>query len=579
MRIPKLPKLSDIRRPIQSQHIYTVCRIVPGFILPSALLITVSDEGRGVTAAIACSLGAFCIGLADVPAPLRHKHRQMLGTVLVLTLSSLLGLVALQNRLAEWAVILVVSLGAGLATAYGPLATSMGVCALLGIDLVFGQQGMGVSNWSYLGWLIAGGIWYTYFSLGFCWLLRDQIAHRALADCLFANADYLLARSRHVAPAAKLDAVRRQILEAQGAVMDAQLVARHVVLGSLAHIRENRYNASQCQLFNLLTDAADLQDCALAAQASVDALHALPGHWIALTALRGVEERIASVLPHVAEAIVTRKSFKMDFDAKAQLEAIARETTLSREQSRQDWMLLDAALAEMNGFVTTMAKLIADLDSNAVSTEIEIDVAITKYYRRSPPSSWWKTLSESHSAPRYALRLALAMMLGLAIAERIGGHGTWVMLTVAVVMTPSFGATSAQQAAPRRHRARLCCRAAAGMGIGQLQRDTDRAHHRRLHHLLCAGPPPDVSRKRLLRHDCRLGALSLSQSRLVDDRTARGRYGTRHVDRRIGGLSVSVLGVSAARGQRSRGPACLPPICKGRSGTRNRHLRLPAGPP
>ena len=52
-------------------------------------------------------------------------------------------------------------------------------------------------------------------------------------------------------------------------------------------------------------------------------------------------------------------------------------------------------------------------------------------------------LSPASPAFRYAARLALAMMAGGVVALSLGyeGHGNWVMLTIAVILRPSYGLT------------------------------------------------------------------------------------------------------------------------------------------
>lgn len=435
---------STLKKFLYSQQAYTALRMTLGTVLPGVMLILIFNQSQ---AGIACALGAFCTSLVDVPAALWRKHRHMLLGTLIIGTVSLLGILALQHPVALWSVLLVVCFIAGLAAAYGTLSTAMGIAAMVAIVTLLAQRGAEVDLWAYLTWLMAGGLWYTYFCLTMCRLFQHQMARRALAECLFATADYLNARSQFYMPAIPLEQCYRSMIAAQVTVIETQQAARDLVLNNLFVGQKGPCEPQRIRLFNVLTDIIDMHDSVLAMQVDFESLRNDFVKTDALDFMRDLLRKSARELARVAEAVVTGNPLTHRFNAKAELRALEYELQLA--QGIETASALKAVYTRGKTIATMMEKLIQDLQSTTNTTDVSLDVIKQKYYQTSLPKPIIWSSPTLKLALRFALRLTTAIALGMAISEYAGGHSIWIVVTIMVVLRPGFGLTQ------RRNKHRL----------------------------------------------------------------------------------------------------------------------------
>ena len=425
--------LGDLKKFLYSQQAYSGFRMTLGTILPGVVLMVffnMSIQG------ISCALGAFCICLIDVPAPVWRKHRHMLFGTLTIAVASALTMFSMQHVVVLWVVLLSVCFVAGLAAAYGQVPTAIGIASMLAVAMMLSQRNSGLDSWSFLSWLVLGGAWYTYYCLLMCRLFQQQMARRSLADCMFATADYLNARSRCYTPDIPLDKCYRDMIGTQALVIDAQQEARNLVLANM-FVGRRMVVAPKCiRLFNIMTDIIDMHDSVLAMQVDFEALRNDFKHTDAHVFMRDLLRKTAQELSRVAEAVVTSAPILFRFSVKAELRALEFEVQLAKGTPVQS--ALDLAYKRGRTIATMMEKLILDLNSITNTTELSLEVIEKKYFQ---PASTWNGLQWSSPALRYALRLTLAVAAGMSVSEFIGGHSIWIVITIMVVLRPGFGLT------------------------------------------------------------------------------------------------------------------------------------------
>jgi len=428
--------LSSFKKFIYSQQAWSGFRMGFGTVLPGVILIVFFNlPVQGVS----CALGAFCICLVDVPAPLWRKHRHMLIGTLCIGVVSALTLLVLHHPLLLWVVLLSVCFMAGLAAAYGLLATAMGIAAMLAMATMLSQRSGDVDLWSYLTWLVIGGIWYTYFCLFICRVFQQQMARRALADCMFATADYLDARSQCYTPEIPLEKCYRNMIKTQVTVIDAQQEARSLVLANMFVGRRMAVDPERIRLFNIMTDIIDMHDSVLAMQVDFESLRINFAHTDAHDFMRDLLGKTARELCRVAEAVVTGAPLLFRFNVKAELRALEYEVELVKGTAVES--TLQFAYARGRTISEMMNKLIHDLNSTTNTSVVPLDAIEKKYFL--PASNWdkFQWSQWSWSGMRYALRLTIAVAVGMAVSDMVGGHSIWIVITVMVVLRPGFGLT------------------------------------------------------------------------------------------------------------------------------------------
>jgi len=425
----------NLKKFLYSQQAFTALRMTLGTMLPGIVIMLLFNQP---VTGISCALGAFCTSMVDVPAPLWRKHRHMLLGTLVVGVVSLLGIVSFQHPVALWSVLLVVCFISGLAVAYGPLATAMGITAMMAVVMALAQHSANVDLWAYLIWLIAGGLWYTYFCLAMCRLFQHQMARRALAECLYATSAYLTARSQFYMPEIPLEQCQRTMMTTQVAVIDAQQAARDLVLNNLFVGKNTADDPQRIRLFNILTDIIDMHDSVLAMQVNFDTLRNDFVQTDALDFMRDLLRKTAHELARVAEAVVTGHALIHRFNVKAELRALEYEVELAHSINAVS--ILKAAYSRGRTISAMMGKIINDLQSTTNTSNLSLEVIRQKHYLPSHKLNRGLLLW-SLPAFRFALRLTMAIALGMAISEFLGGYSIWIVITIMVVLRPGFGLT------------------------------------------------------------------------------------------------------------------------------------------
>jgi uncharacterized membrane protein YccC len=325
---------------------------------------------------------------------------------------------------------------AGLAAGYGLVSTAMGIAAMLAVAMMLSQRSASLDLWSFLTWLVLGGLWYTYSCLLTCRLFQQQMARRSLADCMFATADYLKARSQCYIAEIPLEKCYRDMIKTQVVVIDAQQEARSLVLANMFVGRRLVVEPKRIRLFNIMTDIIDMHDSVLAMQVNFESLRNEFKHTDADDFMRDLLRKSAQELALVAEAVVTGAPILFHFSVKAELRALEYEVQLAKGTPVES--LLDLAYKRGRTIAGMMEKLIQDLNSTVNTSELSLEVIEKKYFQ---PASTWKGLQWSLPGLRYALRLTMAIALGMAVSDFIGGHSIWIVITIMVVLRPGFGLT------------------------------------------------------------------------------------------------------------------------------------------
>jgi uncharacterized membrane protein YccC len=443
-----MPPSHAVRQFLYSQHAFTAFRTLLGVVLPALFVLA---RGGQVDVAIGLSLGAFCVSLVDAPEPTWRKPLRMLAATLVLGATAAVIALVPPHSPTAWPVLLAIAFCSGLGVAYGVPGTLLGLCALLGMDLMLAQRDAGGGLWNLVRWMMCGGLWYTAFSTAACAFFPQQIARRALGESLTAAALHLRRRADCFISGTPVEECLRRLADAQSAVIDAQQMARDVVLGTVAASR--RVSRRQARLFNVLTGAIDIHDASLALHGDFAALRAeyadSDAGRLVCDAVRAAAQQAENLVPRLVLG-KTAAYHRTRIDREP-LHALQREIH-ALQACGKDPAPLMAFHAQLAALADTLDRLWRNLDpavdpdaardttAAGGSLQADIDTAVRVFRGRRKWLAPWRAVAATPSALRYALRLTLAIALGVLAAHWIGGHGAWVILTIIVVMSPSFGA-------------------------------------------------------------------------------------------------------------------------------------------
>lgn len=423
---------------IYGQQLFWTLRITLGTCIPALwLMVSMQMPVQGMAAGI----GALSVGILDLPGTLRVKHREMLVCALSITLAGGLTAWSLQYGDMVWLAVLAISAVGAYAMNFGMKSAMIGLNCVIVMAMAQSLNGAPVQVMhAYLAGLALGAVWYVYFSLLICSLLRHQMQRRALADGLFVTAKHFRARAACYDIEVALDQARANLLHSQNLLQMAQTQARDLILAELAKHAQNSLDRQQIRLFNLFADMIELYDVVTAAHTDFSRIRSQPCAEF-LQLLRAMLIHSGSLLERIACAIALGRPIVALNIKTARLRALdqALAKLSTHNPAHPALSTLQDSLQRMYALRRLIAKTVRDTRSQTNTSGLDIDQVLTHY---STPSRLFTrpTFWLSGPAPAYALRLALAMTAALSAANLIGGtHGSWIVMTVAVALRPGFG--------------------------------------------------------------------------------------------------------------------------------------------
>jgi len=423
---------------IYGQQLFWTLRITLGTCIPALWLMALMQMP---VQGMAAGVGALSVGILDLPGSLRIKHREMLVCALSITLAGGLTALSLHYGNMIWLAVLAISAIGAYAMNFGMKSAMIGLNCVIVMAMAQSLNGAPVAVMqAYLTGLALGALWYVYFSLLICSLLRHQMQRRALADGLFVTAKHFRARAACYDVEVPLDQARANLLRSQNLLQTAQTQARDLILAELAKQAQGSLDGQQFRLFNLFADMIELYDVVTAAHTDFSRIRSQPCPEL-LQPLRAMLIHGGSLLERIACAIALGRPIAALNIKTARLRALDQALAKLRAQHPAHPALstLQDSLQRMYALRRLIAKTVRDTRSETNTSGLDIDQVLTHHSAPSrlftPPKFWL-----SGPAPAYALRLALAMAAALCAAKLTGGtHGSWIVMTVAVALRPGFG--------------------------------------------------------------------------------------------------------------------------------------------
>ncbi len=412
------------------------------------------------TIGVAAAFGALCVSIIDQPGPHQHRLLSMLGCVVLGTLTALLtGLATAFNPLLIVTVVCL-TFFFGLFSALGRKASLVGFGCLLLMTLTMHTPLTPQEALVHAAATLGGGLWYTLFSVVVGRLQPLKQEKQALAVALFALAEFIAARSEFYDVTRDLEDAYRALVPKQSALAEKVQAARDLILRILPGSSPSAADYERVKLGNIFVDMVDLQDTMLATYTDYTVLReAIPDSDFLLFAGQALRQ-VARDIDRIGLAIIEDRIPRRSTQIKAQLRAMEYETVLMKNcgfpaESPQAWIVIVQVLRRLR----TAARLLARMDMHARMPQtnsapellLRADKSLRRFVSREDISVKrllsHLTLGSAHF--RYAVRLSLAVGVGLAVASllawiatrvgtELGRQGYWIVLTILVIMKPGF---------------------------------------------------------------------------------------------------------------------------------------------
>ncbi|NIE65116.1 FUSC family membrane protein [Burkholderia sp. Ax-1719] len=443
----------EIRKFLYSQYFYGGLRIAVGISLPAILCLFVFDKSElGFT----ISTGALGACVVDMPGPLKYKRNEMLACSVIGFLSAYATGLATFSPIALWATVVPLTFVLSLIVVYGNRWPQISFATLFMMVMTLEEHFTPHQALVNAAWILLGGLWYTGWSTLVSRLMLDRIEQQALAESVFACADYLLARAQFFDLDNDLDECYRNLVAKQIAAVERQDAARDIVLRNLPKLRSGRVDARRAMHFNLFINTVDLHELFVGAHTDYPLVRNTFGGSDLLVFYRDLIRKAAADLEDIGLAVLQNEAPRANVNVKAELRAIEFELEMLK---RRDLPAKDpeayAAISASFRRIWSATRLIDRMRRSLASevptteTELRIDEALTRFVtnRRVSWLQIFSNLTMASPSFRHALRVTIAVAAGFWLGRLLPlTNAYWIVMTTIIILKPGYSLTRQRNA-------------------------------------------------------------------------------------------------------------------------------------
>ena len=426
-------------RYIFSHYFYSGLGVACGVLGVALATYLVAD----LTTAVAASTGALAVSIADVPRAAYLKRQQLTAALILTTITTLLILLSDSSYLAQGVVILAISFGAAMLTAYGKESIPVSMAVLIMLAIGLGTPAPDVRQiLQHVAIFALGGFAYLGYALALAVALRFRTKQQALAECLYEFARYLKLKANFYETHIDADATYRAVIGQQAVMNERLQSARDLVFRDLHSKRDG-------QLANTLIAMLDVHEHILAAQTDYECLRERFAGSDTLMFLRDLALKSAQGLEQISFAILRNREPRSAVNYQAELLAIRYELDHHANSGKPGDTRAIAVLTEIYETVRQSIGQVEHLHAVARTPVEPRDVLGGTDLQRFvsqisiSPRPMLDQLRRDSPIFRYAVRTMLAMGCGYLLANILpyAAHSQWILLTLAVIMRPNFSLT------------------------------------------------------------------------------------------------------------------------------------------
>jgi len=421
-----------LRRFLLSEYFTDALRITLSVVLPVCVLYSLGFA----QAAITVGLGALNIGLTESAGTAADKKIGMLISIPLSFLVSLVVASSWPHPVLLAVVFSVIVFTCSMFTVYG-LRFSM-----LGISLI----GLAIFSWGlkpangliFSLYILAGSIWYYLISYLYIkiWPLRS-LKH-AIGECLTATAEFLHAKAPFYDTDVPLDISYKKLLALHVRINDKQELVRNLLLRDSHAMRAD--NSQGQELIKITSCAIDLYD-------QITAIHYDYEFVRENFKVNGVLELVHKVikvqaqeLHAVSDALHTNKRLGANdrYLKDIQLLLDRLQYIIERESSTNVAMLI-----KLKHNIEQIDEYIKAIKTGLFNHDAQLQYAHFVSVQDLSFTQFKNNLNLKSPIFRFALRLTVACMFGFGLSYifKLGNYSYWVLLTILVIMRPSFNIT------------------------------------------------------------------------------------------------------------------------------------------
>jgi uncharacterized membrane protein YccC len=331
---------------------------------------------------------------------------------------------------------------ASMMLAFGRKGYPLQFAALFSMTLAMQQSVTPLQAVEHAALFFAGGFAYLWYALAIAWTLRQRIKEQVLAEALYELARYVEVKAGFYDPHADMKQQWAALIRSQAALAERQQAARDMIL------RGRRSGRDQV-LVQVHYAMLDLYEMVLSTHTDYARLREHFADSDALVWMRDLIAKIARDIESIAFAVTSRRPSVQRVSYTPELRALA--AALKDMAARTDDVNAEARSLLRGAYhrIHAISRMLTQLHraTQAQATDLQIAPAVDLTPFRTQQKYEWSVLRANlrWNSPifRYSLRVLLAVSCGMLLAEHLpyGGHGYWIVLTIAVILKPTYSMT------------------------------------------------------------------------------------------------------------------------------------------
>lgn len=441
-------KLTQLELFIKSTSFDRGVRLGVGIIVPFAILYAIGYFEY----APAIVVGVLLNAPSDIPGSKTRKVHAILISIVLTMVISLLVLFAKPMLPILLLVIVAVSFVVSLISVYGFRASLLSFSGLLAMVLAFAiQKETPLQIFVQVGLMGVGGLWYLMVSLIFQRLAPEKDQNQLLSDTLHELGKYLQLRTKLWASEDQREELVRKSFFLQNQINEKHETLREILLTQRKHSGLSPYEEKQLLMLRASVNMFELIEAMHIDNNQIHNIFVKHGNY--LKPFKEVNNKLGEHLVHLSELLIQKDKIP---NKHVLLNALEKANETISEYVN------DIGLPAAREGALTL-KTICDYQERLVE-EIRVVRRIMANVKNAPgitlkrkESDHFLTIQEfgikvltqnlsfKSTMFRHAFRFAIAILIAYVLGYFMDIQNTyWILLTVVVIMRPSYGLTKAR---------------------------------------------------------------------------------------------------------------------------------------
>lgn len=434
---PLLENTNRIKSFLLSQYFYDGFKITLGVILPAIVLYFMGYPVVAVTT----SLGALFASIPDNPGPPHHKRNGVLAAVgLNFLMAIIIGFTNFSTGILAIE-IFVFTFVFSLISVYGVRASAVGTSVLLTMIITMDQQLTWDQTLINAFAMLAGGVWYTIFSLSLNSIFPFRTAEQILGECMQSVADYLELRASFYSKKPDIGKQIKKLLDKQVDINAEFDHVREILFKTRKLIKDPSPDGNR--LIISFVDLVDLYERIMESYQNYYDLHEKFGNSYLLPKFEKCIKILADDLRVLGTSIHNNEIIPYKSKASEHIDELKNDLEIEYK--------LNPEIEVLNKIWKSIFRInqrIQLIYEYQISPQSVSEERLKGFEIFAPEQSfkWEKlrnNLSLRSSMFRHSIRLSVCCLIAFLIARYLimGNYSYWILLTLLVILKPAYSQT------------------------------------------------------------------------------------------------------------------------------------------